>query len=121
MPQKITKSQQPSLNTQRNTTNSVVAGAFIQTGHGMVSAASGTDAAETVTFPIAFTSKPVVICQFEGYGGGGVYTDAPTDTWGGMTFSAQGQTTTGFVARGRRNDGSSLGGDYYYSWIAIGA
>lgn len=117
---RLNTNQQPGQQHQRNTTNSTINGVKIQSGHGMISVGSGTDAAEAVTFPEAFTSKPVVVCQFEGYYSGGTYIDNPTADWGGMTFSAQAQTTSGFTARGRRNDGSGLNGDYYYSWIAIG-
>lgn len=102
-------------------TTTVLNGAKIESGRGVVGTTSGTDVAATITFPSAFTSQPIVVCQFLGYNTYNTgWTETPQSTWGGMTFSAQGVTNTTFVARGRRNDGSALNGDYYFSWIAIG-
>lgn len=109
------------MNKQRDTTNSV-ANCIIQHGRGMITIPSGTDGAETLTFPVAFKSGtyPTVVAQFSGYGSGGSFVDNQNDSWGGATFSAQNPSNTGCTIRGRRNDGSSFGGDYYYTWIAVG-
>ena len=120
---KVTGSEIASVpvNTRVFNTNTLLKGAKIQTGRMVVGATSGTDASTTITFPEAYTSKPIVICNYLGYS---VYnsgwTETPSGDWGGMTFSAQSVTNTTFLARGRRNDGSTLNGDYYFSWIAIG-
>jgi H-type lectin domain len=105
---------------QDDTTNSTQPNTKIFYGRGKVTQTTTTNVAETVTFPEAFTSTPVVVCQFMGYNTTGAWIDNPASDWGGMTFSAQNATTTSFTARGRRNDGADLHGDYYYSWIAIG-
>lgn len=106
---------------QVDTTNGALAGMKVFAGRGKITATTGTDAAEGVTFPSAFTAPPIVVCQYMGYANAGAaWTDYPNDSWGGMTFSAQNPGLTSFTARGRRNDGATLGGDYYYSWIAIG-
>ena len=81
----------------------------IQFGRGRVTATTGSDTAEAVTFAEAFTERPIVICNFIGYANASsAWTDTPNDSWGGMTFSAQNPSTTGFTARGRRNDGATL-------------
>ena len=106
---------------QDDITNSTQPNTKIFYGRGKISQNTGTDAAETVTFPEAFTSTPVVVLNFIGYtiyGSG--WADVPTAGWGGATGSAEGTTTSGFTAQLRRNDGANFNGDYYYSWIAIG-
>lgn len=108
-------------NYRRNTTNSV-ANAIIQHGRGMISIPSTSDGSQTLTFPVAFKSGtiPTVVAQFYGYGSGGTFQDTTNDSWGGATFSAQNATNTAVTIRARRNDGSAFGGDYYYTWIAVG-
>lgn len=120
---KITSEQiNLSVTRQTNTTNAAVSNVRIETGVGMIVGNNTADISESVTFSTPFTSRPVVVAQFAGYGST-TFNESTLDTsWGGMTFSAQGASLTGFTARARRNDGgtaSSVSG-YYYTWIAIG-
>jgi hypothetical protein len=111
---------------QDDTSNSITPNTRVASGIGKVPGAgtASSDVSEAVTFPVAFTTNPIVVCQFAGFMAvSGTYNPTGVDdTWGGATFSAEKATTTGFTARGRRNDGGSFAStsDYYYSWIAIG-
>lgn len=97
---------------------------IIQHGVTMLNVPAQTiESAVQITFPKSFTSGtiPTVVCSFGGYTGpGDGWTDTPNSSWGGCAFSAVGVTNSGFTARCRRFDGTTLLGVYYVNWIAIG-
>lgn len=108
---------------QDNTTNSNETAALIQTGWGVMATVAATTAySETVTFPTAYTDKPIVVCS----GGGDALTAAGTaygtganivsSDWAAKAISI---TNTTFVPYLKT---SSVGanGNVWYQWIAIG-
>lgn len=106
---------------QANTSNSVRDSVLIQHGYGVIVAGVAASFTETVTFPTAYDSIPIVICCAGG-----------DDTAGGTTLGSGGNedqsfhvrpisvTTTNFVANGRAlaNWGGST--TQFYHWISIG-
>ena len=82
------------------------------------------EATTSVTFPKEFENGmiPTVICTYNGFGDASdSWTDTPNPSWAAAAFGAVGVTNSGFTARCRRFDGTTLRGVYYFSWIAIGA
>lgn len=107
---------------QNDTTNITEATAVIQTGWGVIVPGTFAVASETVTFPVAFTNKPIVTVSF-----GGDATSATTYGSGGFTIkkasgAAIAISNTNFGAYVFTLDGSnwSAGNAVFYQWIAIG-
>jgi len=110
---------------QANTTNSAPTGLSIQHGWGFIQGNGTTSLSETVTFPVAFSSPPVVfLTQLSAR----LTADgAPTDTngfttgWSGAAGCLTDDiTTTNFlvslIGSGVHNSSFNFG----YAWIAIG-
>ena len=81
------------------------------------------EATVVVQFPEQFNGgiMPVVTCTYSGYSNASdPWTDAPNSSWAGAAIGAVSVTNSGFTARCRRFDGTTLLGSYYFNWIAIG-
>lgn len=109
---------------QSNTTNSSPTGLTVQFGWGYIVPGSAVPTAgESVTFPTAFSSLPVVIIGAVGRNTSGG-TDSIDDLSTAHRHYAQAYSvsTTGFSALVVHSDNSNLTSDddYGYSWIAIG-
>lgn len=111
------------LTRQNDTANVTEATAKIYTGWGVITPGVAAVASETVTFPAAFTSAPIVILTSGGdnaslttYGSGGANVK---DTIVGEAISV---TTTQFTARlqARDNTNWAAGNTVFYQWFAIG-
>jgi hypothetical protein len=109
---------------QLNTTNDAPTGLTVQFGWGFIQGDSTADINESITFPVAFSSPPVVICSALGK-----RTSAPTDiddldATTASTYGAQMNsiTTSGADVYLRVESGSTFNNTHYfgYSWIAIG-
>lgn len=112
------------VQSKRDDTTQPVASTIIQHGRAAVSAPGGFEAIGSVVFPKQFKAGtiPTVVCSFNGYTPPGEgWTDSPNSSWAGISVAAVGLTNTSFAPRVRRFDGATLGGVYYFSWIAIGA
>lgn len=97
---------------------------FIQYGRARLNAASGIEAAGLVTFPRQFKAGtiPAVISTFNGYTlPGESWTDTLSSSWAAIAVAAVDVSNVSFAPRIRRLDGATLGGAYYFSWMAIGA
>lgn len=106
---------------QIDTTNSRVP-VIVQHGAGKVAGAASATVSESVFFPVAFASVPIVLISFAGTkaGAGGSWDLAGTGATSAMA-SAEGPSTAGFTARIRHLSANlSATNDYYYTWIAIG-
>lgn len=106
---------------QSNTSNSVRDSVLIQHGYGVIVAGAAASFTETVTFPTAYDSIPIVICCAGG-----------DDTAGSTTLGAGGNedqsfhvrpisvTSTNFVANGRALANWAASTTQFYHWISIG-
>lgn len=107
-------------NVQLDTTNSVVQ-TIPQAGMGKIVGNGTGQLGETVTFPQAFTSVPVIIPAVIGSRATGPFNPVGLALAGG-TPAASLASTTGFTLNILAASGNySAANDYYYSWIAIGA
>ena len=110
---------------QSDTTNTSPTGLTIQHGWGYILGSGGTNKRETksVTFPVSFSSAPIILCSYTG-----LSTTLPTDvsdfdSSGGVgtirDANCTATTTTGFTAI--TYDSGNLSANYYgFTWIAIG-
>jgi len=105
---------------QDNTTNSDETAAKIQIGWGYITFSSAAQGSETVTFPTAFTNRPIVVCTFGGdsvsgtnYGDGGANISA-------AFAEALAVTTSGFTAVVSLKGTTPVNGNFFYQWTAIG-
>jgi hypothetical protein len=113
---------------QNDTTNSTETAAVIQSGWGRMTAAGGSAyAIETVTFPQAYTSIPLVIACAGGdrsaAQGAGNYGQGGNNVHGQIFGSAIEPSTTNFKVKVGTSAGAgtySAGDTIYYQWIAIG-
>lgn len=106
---------------QDDTSNSTKEDVLIQYGYGVMATGVASSKTEVITFPVAYTSVPIVVLQ---YGG--------DDTAGATTLGAGGQedqtaygyatsvTTTTFVARLTSTGNWAAGTTAFYHWVAIG-
>lgn len=108
---------------QANTSNSVRDSVLIQHGYGVMTTGAAQLKTESVTFPTAYDSAPIVII-----------TPGGDDTGGGTTLGNGGAedkqfscrahtvTTTGFTATAETLDATNWGSGttVFYHWIAIG-
>lgn len=111
---------------QANTTNALVAGLIIQHGWGYIQGNGSTILSEVVTFPIPFTSPPVIIPSFLAArptaSGNPTDTDSFSTAWGGyMGVYADKGNTTHFTVTLHANATHSNTFNFGYGWIAIGA
>lgn len=109
---------------QANTTNSVRDSVLIQHGYGvMAGTTSDSVLSETVTFPTAYDSAPVVLIAFGGddTGSGTTLGDGGNEIEAGLYVKARTVTTTTFIAQ-LNKIGSNFGanGTFFYHWLAIG-
>lgn len=113
---------------QNDTTNADETTALVQTGWGRMTAGGGSAyAIETVTFPTAFASAPIVIVTAGGdrtaAQGAGNYGQGGNNVHGQIFGSALEPTATNFKAKVGTSAGAgtySAGDTIYYQWIAIG-
>ena len=108
---------------QDDTTNSTKEDVLLQFGWGVINGAVATAFNDSVTFPVAYTARPVVVVAFGGdqiggtasYGGG---TPARNSAFAEATTI----TTTGFNVRVVAAPASNWAvGDFiYYQWYAMG-
>lgn len=109
---------------QDNTSNSSIdinGGLKIQFGYGVFATGAAASKSEAVTFPIAYTSTPIVICT-----AGGDDTAGATTLGAGnsedQSFHCFGAsvTTTGFTAYARALANWAAGTTVFYHWVSIG-
>lgn len=116
------------VNRQDNTTNSVVTDQLVQYGWGKITGDNTNRALfESVTFPVAYDSLPVVITSTVGAITGTADTIDDFNVAPSIVGLAYNISVSGFTAGIRRvsNDGNDPGvlgsnADYSYVWIAIG-
>lgn len=112
---------------QNDTTNTTENTAKIQTGWGRITQGGGSAyGIETVTFPEAFTTVPIVIVVHGGdrsaAQGAGNYGQGGNNVHGQVFGAALEPTTTNFKAKIGATAGNYSNGDTtYYQWIAIGS
>lgn len=106
---------------QANTSNSVRDNVLIQHGFGVLQAGAAASFSETVTFPTAYASIPIVFACAGG-----------DDTAGSSTLGAGGAedqsfhvhpitvTATNFVARGRAVANWAGSTSQFYHWLSMG-
>lgn len=116
---------------QDNTTNTYPTEMFIQSGWGFINGdGTNRNLQENVTFPIAFSSAPIVVCTAIGYKNAADPT-GPGDTIGVATinFAARSYDVSASAASIQITRSSTDGADpgvlasgtrFMYSWIAIG-
>ena len=107
---------------QLDTTNSV-AKMVTQYGIGKITGLAATIISETVTFPVAFASVPVVIANSIGGRANGAFDPSGLFAPSGREFSPiEATSATSFNMNIRRADFANLDAtkDYYYSWAATG-
>lgn len=93
-----------------NIARALSGGYKIQSGTGSVNySSSNTQIATTVTFPVAFSSNPIVLCEYSGGLGTTSSANVWTDYLGGISTTS---ASINFVA--------SSTGTFRFSWIAIG-
>jgi len=109
---------------QDNTTNSTVANQKKQFGYGVMVPNAVIVITETVTFPEAFTTVPIVIITDAGADGGGSTTLGGTTTYNNkVKYVHYNVTTTGFTANAHTADGTAFGNgvtSFHYTWEATG-
>lgn len=110
---------------QNDTTNTDETAALIQTGWGRVTTGASAVVLESVTFPTAFTSIPIVTISHGGdrsaAQGAGNYGQGGNNVHGQVFGAALLPSLTGFTAKIGSTTGSYSSGDtIYYQWIAIG-
>jgi hypothetical protein len=109
---------------QDNTTNSTVANQKIQYGYGVFIPNAVIQISETVTFPEAFTTAPVVTISSLGADGGGGTAVTSTNTYANtLAFHVYNVSTTGFTAQAATVNGGAVGNGvitYLYAWTAVG-
>ena len=111
----------PESHLQLDTTNSV-AKMVTQYGVGKITGTGANNMIETVTFPVAFASVPVVIVNTLGFRATGAYNPTSLSTAYTLLTTAQSPTLTTISAAIYQTTGGGLGAgnDFYYSWSATG-
>ena len=111
----------PLIRRQLDTTNSYPRMKF-QTGMGRITGAAALQINEAVTFPVAFSTVPVVLMSFLGVAVAGAFNPSATVFTANVSATPATPTTTGFSANLSRAATNLAGpNEYYYSWLAIGA
>ena len=112
------------VNRQDNTTDNTVEDQLVQVGWGFIIGDTTVGIQEAVTFPVAYDSAPIVICNYCGTSSTdpALISDlsasaADTNRYGRAMII----TTTGFTAGIVDVAGSSASVRYGYTWIAIGS
>lgn len=112
---------------QDNTTNSTEDNVLIQYGWGFITGDTTEIIKETVTFPVAYTSAPIVMATRAGNLVGSNpsavsdLTAAPFATNVTIPVASQSITTTNFILNMARSSGTfSNTTRYGYTWVAIG-
>lgn len=111
------------LKRQDNTTSSTEGNALIQYGYGVMPTGVTSLKSESVTFPVAYDSAPIVLVSASGDDTGGAtsYTSAGAEENIMFAYSHS-VTASGFTIR-VRSEGAvnwSSGTTVFYSWAAIG-
>lgn len=106
---------------QANTSNSIRDSVLIQHGYGVNVPGAAASFSETVTFPTAYDSIPIVLVT----GGGDDTAASSTLGQGGAErqafyMSALTVTTTNFAARGLATANWTAGDTAFYHWLSIG-
>jgi hypothetical protein len=112
-----------STNRDNNGTNTTESVAKLQTGWAAATAGGTVSSlTATVTFPVAFSSAPIVVCVFGGdqIGGSIVYGSGGNNRVGTVSAKAYGVTTTGCTLYAAGGSSWSSGDILYWQWIAIG-
>ena len=108
---------------QDDTTNSTQENVLLQYGWGVVNGAVVTAINDTVTFPVSYSSRPIVTVVYGGdqIGGTAAYGNGVASRNNGFVEAIT-ITTTGFVARIASSPSTNWAvGDFiYYQWFAIG-
>lgn len=110
------------VNRQDNTTDSVVTDQLIQYGWGFIQVGAVSSAHETVTFPVAYDSAPIVVCSFLGKKTSDPTTVGDTTSLHDATTSAKPYTiaAASFVVYINTEAAFTNNDRAIYSWIAIG-
>lgn len=111
------------LKRQDNTTSSTEGNVLIQYGYGVMPTGVTSLKSESVTFPVAYDSAPIVLVSASGDDTGGAtsYTSAGAEECIMFAYSHS-VTASGFTIR-VRSEGAvnwSSGATVFYSWAAIG-
>jgi len=106
---------------QADTTNSVKR-VITQVGIGKIVGTNTGTTSEAVTFPIPFSSTPVVQPSSMGFRTAGAFNPVGLSTAQSVLGTAAQATTTGFNAFLYQTTGTNLtsANDWYYSWTAVG-
>ena len=109
---------------QDNTTNSVRDSVLIQHGYGVIAGTTAvSNVSETVTFPTAYDSAPIVLVTFGGddTGSGTTLGSGGDEIEGGLYAKAYTVTASNFIVK-LTKAGSNFGanGTFFYHWLSIG-
>jgi hypothetical protein len=110
-------------NLQNNTTNTTQDGVIIQTGWGFELGTGTTfTPSETITFPQAYTSRPIVLLSAIGFKDSSDPShQGDFSLWEVVTYNLAAISTTGFSVRaGAGGNTISSSRRVGYAWIAIG-
>jgi hypothetical protein len=106
-----------------NGSNTTEPNALIQSGYGVITPGAASSGNQAVTFPIPYTSAPIVVITFGGDAASSSAYGAGNNTV--KLFAAAkavGITNTGFTAwiYATDNTAYAAGNTAFYQWIAIG-
>lgn len=116
-------SQKLTVTRQDDTTNTVQTKSVILSGWGVITPGVASFGSESVTFPVTFLQRPiVVICSGGDNASATTYGSGGNTIHGAVAAKAHTITTTGFTAHVFQAAGSNwaAGNTVFYQWFAIG-
>lgn len=118
---RVTTLEAEKRNRKLDGTNALVS-TITQYGIGKIDGDSTSGVNETLVFPVAFASTPVVVVSGMGYRTSGTFNHSGTAGGTPMVASASAASATQCQVYLENPNGASTGTgyDYYYAWIAVG-
>jgi hypothetical protein len=108
---------------QDDTTNSTVPNQILQSGFGVGVVGVANAYSEVITFPTAFTTRPIVVGTFGGdHASSTLYGNGGSNIHGLVTFKIVDITLTSFRIYIYQNGGTNwnAGNTVFYQWLAVG-